>query len=201
MVFSGYEAEAIRKLLLGRSGEKRIAVARRNISRMFEGAEVEAVSLNDLDDLYRPVEVMYRVNWPGYGTLADDRMIIRPFVFRTKPSSPFTASERHNDMFFPFQRMESDNITLTLPDGYELEVKEAPPSLPGQTLSYKVRLGFDKQHNSIVGTRDFSFGALYVPVSGYPQLKQWFDAVTEADQHALVLRRIAVEKAAAPVSQ
>jgi hypothetical protein len=185
--YSGHEGQLLRAKLTGQTREEQLAMLQRELTGEFDGADVEVTDLRQLDDVYKPLEVRFKLNWPGFGVVTDQRMIFRPLVFRSKSRSPFASVERRNALVFPFRRRELDAVTIALPAGFEPEAKEAPPSYPGQGLSYQIELGLDRQRMVLHVSRDFSTGVILASPKDYPGIKNWFDAVTLSDQHSLVL--------------
>jgi hypothetical protein len=164
--------------------------------RELDPAEIEITGIENLDDCSKPVEISYTLTWTGFATVADSRMFLHPFVFRTKALSPFTATERHNPVYFPFKQRNTDHLTIEFPAGYELEVKAAPASHPGDILSHTVDLGYNAKHHTLYVDRDFSSSLMAVELSDYARLKNWYDAVEDSDQYQLILVRKATPVAA-----
>lgn len=189
LVFTGHEAYRIRALLSGRPKERQLNVARANLRRQFQGVDVVVTEISNVEDPYKPVEVSYAMRWPGFAVAADQRLIFHPFVFRNHSASPFSATERTHPVIFDFLHVENDDAIITLPPGYELEVKNAPPSAPGKALSYVVDLTFNAKTRQLHAKRTLSSGILAVGVKDYPTLKKWYDEISTSDQHQLVLVR------------
>ncbi|WP_157693944.1 transglutaminase-like domain-containing protein [Opitutus sp. GAS368] len=187
VVYGGHEGQIFRAKLAGQTKEARFATLQHDLTGEFEGAEVEVTDLRQMDDVYEPLEVRFKLNWPGFGVVTDQRMIFRAFVFRSNSRPPFASTERRNALVFPFRHRELDLYTIALPAGYEPEAKEAPPSYPGPTLSYQIDLGLDRKRMVLHVSRDFSAGVILASPQNYPSIKNWFDAVTLSDQHSLVL--------------
>jgi hypothetical protein len=166
------------------------------LSKELEPAEIDITGIENLDDLSKPVEISYTLTWTGFATAADNRMFIHPFVFHANSPSPFTATERQNPIFFPFEHQDNDHLTIQLPPGYEVEVKVAPQSQPGDILSHTLALAYDPKHHVLYVDRDFSSSLIGVEQSNYANLKQWYDAVADCDQYQLILVKTTTSVAA-----
>jgi hypothetical protein len=171
-------------------------IMRQILRRELDPAEIEITGIENLDDYSKPLEISYTLTWTGFATIADSRLFFHPFVFRTKASSPFTATERQNPIYFPFELRDNDHLTIEFPPGYELEVKTAPASHPGNVLSYTIELGYNAKHRTLHVDRDFSSSLIAVEQSNYAKLKHWYDAVADCDQYQLILVRKATPVAA-----
>jgi hypothetical protein len=198
IVMTGHEAANVRRSLYGRNTERQVAIARGHLNRQFAPAALRDIQITNGEDPYKPLELSFTMHWPGYATLADDRLIFHPFVFRSNEHSPFTAEERHNRVIFPFNREEADTLTITLPEGYELEANVIPESLPGDVLSYKIQIGYSAKRRTLHIKRDFLSNAVAVDVNYYPAVKRWYDAVATHDQHSLILKKSAAPAESLP---
>jgi hypothetical protein len=187
LVLRGHDADSIRTVLSGLGNQQQTDNMLRILSRLYSGAGLAVTGLENANDPYQPVEVSYRIRWPGYAALTGDRMIFNPLVFRTRQTSPFASAERHNTVYFPFLRQEGDRLTMALPLGYKLEGGAEPISIPGESLSYRVQFAYDPANRLLRAERDFSSAVIAMPVTGYPKMKHWYDSVANSDQQSLVL--------------
>ena len=166
------------------------------LSKQLEPAEIEVTGIENLDDFSKPLEISYTLTWTGFATVADNRMFIHPFVFQTKALSPFTATERKNPIYFPFEHQDNDHLTIQFPPAYDLEVKVAPQSHPGNILSHTLKLSYSAKRHVLYVDRDLSSSLLAVKQANYTELKQWYDAVANTDQYQLILAKTTVPVAA-----
>jgi hypothetical protein len=185
--FTGHSAYMIRSRFRARNSKGEMAIAKKNMEQEFDGAEVRITGIANADEPDKPLEFSGDIQWPGFATVAGNRLIIRPFVFRANSPSPFSATERRNPVYFPFKWQEADQLTIALPAGYEIETKFAPASHPGKILSHHVSLGYNAKKNILYVRREFSSALISASTEDYPSLKQWYDAVTTSDQHQMVL--------------
>jgi len=189
--FTGHEAASMRQRLYGRNPERQIAIAKRSLGRQFAPAELSGIQIENIDDPRKPLELSFALRWLEYATVTDNRLIFRPFVFRANEHPPFASAERHNAIYFPFRNEEADTLVLALPDGYELEAKEVPPSSPGAVLAYKIQIGYNRTKHALHIQRDFMSSLISANVTDYPALKRWYDMVATSDQYSLVLKKSA----------
>jgi len=187
LVFTGHDAYLFRSLLFGLSSEKQLGFTRTIFRQQFRGGDIKVDDIANVEDPYKPIEVSYMIRWPGFAVAADKRLIFHPFVFRTHSVSPFSATARVNPVVFDFPHQEVDDVKITLPRGYELEVKNAPPSAPGKLLSYQVMLTFAPKIRLLHSERTLSSDLISVGAKDYSTLKKWYDEISTSDQHELVL--------------
>jgi len=142
------------------------------------------------------IEVTYQLNLPHYATIINERLIIRPSLFRLNLSTPFPSSTRTHPVRFPFAWQELDAVTLKLPANYQPEMGEPPASATTPSLHYRTQVQYDAAKHALRLRREFNCGVTFVPVTAYPALKAWFDEMDRADQYDVILVKRAVAPAA-----
>jgi hypothetical protein len=188
--YTGQAAAQLReKLREVDAGKDRDDVVRRSLGLDEKLVEVAVTDVSDFDDPEKPIDVGYQITWANFAVHTKDRLILRPSVFHAENSSPFTASERHHPIHFPFRWQEVDETTIEIPAGFTPESPSAPPSAPGKALHYKIDLGYAREERKIVVRREFVSNILDLPAANYAALKEWYGAVQHSDQHELVFRR------------
>jgi hypothetical protein len=151
-------------------------------------ARVRVLSVSGFEDPDQPLVVTYQMLSPDFATLTKERLIFRPSIYHSS-ASVFSAAVRHHPVRFPFPRKEVDQIEIRFPADYSMETKWAPPSLPGEALSYRCNMSFIPRQHLFRLEREYTCAVLSVPVSSYPEFKAWSDRMEAADQHELVLLR------------
>jgi hypothetical protein len=198
--FTGQTAVHLRGELRGASRQRRDRTMREQLGIDPKIVEVSNVRVEGIDKPEAPLVVRAQLRWPGYAVRTKERLVVRPAVFRTEATSPFTATERHYPISFPYRWQEVDRLTIKIPEGFVPEAPSAPAPSRGDVLSHHMDLAFDRAHNSLHVTREFTSNVLDVPVTAYPALKGWYDRVARSDQHELIfLGHDAPAPEAAPV--
>jgi len=189
IAFTGHDATRVRYQLQGQTAERQTAVAEKNLQEQFAPADVSTVQIENVEDFSKPLKISFSLRWPGYATIANDRLIFRPFVFRANEQPPFASAERRNALYLPYKHTETDTIILSLPKGYETEAKEAPPSNPGEILSYEIQIGYNHKTHALHIQRDFASSLISANATTYPIIKRWYDAINTCDKYSLVLKK------------
>jgi hypothetical protein len=107
--------------------------------------------------------------------------------------SPFTASERHFAIHFPYGWKEADEVWIKLPEGFVLDNADNPGGLDfGETGSYKLKMQVTKgAEPEFHLSREFTFGnkgILFIDAKNYPVLKRIFGVVQTQDSHTISLK-------------
>ena len=166
-------------------------VFRRALLSRIPSAEISGVSVVTETDSAKPLEYSYHLRIPGYATRTDKRLTVAPAVFQQGIPARFSQQERRYDVCFDYPWSENDNITIDLPNGYVPDNADMlTPIGMGRLGEYQAQMSITKVMGStqLAYSRHFTFGGLRVPVAQYPALKGAFDAIHEADAHAITLR-------------
>ncbi len=151
--------------------------------------------MEDAGDLAKPFKLAYRIKVPGYAQRTGKRLFLQPAFFQRNLEAMFTTSQRQHPIYFNYPWSEDDEVTIRLPEGWELDMAEAPsPGKFAQVGSYDVRLGSDS--GSLVYTRKLRFGEnglILFAARSYPALKNAFDFVHQQDSHTVSLKQAAAK--------
>jgi len=154
------------------------------------GGEISEVKIESADDPLKPFVYSYKVSVPGYAERTGKRLFLQPAFFQKNVAARFPTSARKYDIYFNFPWSEEDVVTINLPEGFALDNAEAPPSFGfGDVGNYQVSVGVTPDQRMLHYKRNFHFSALMIPKGSYSQLKQVFDAIHQADNHAITLKQ------------
>jgi len=146
--YSGHSAYNHRVGMDGESETRREERWKERITAVFSQAEVTGLKVENAEDPEKPLVVKYHVKIPGYAQRTGKRVFVQPFYFQRGATPLFSASERKFDIHFRYSWKESDDVTIALPEGYELDHAENPGSLSfGKTGSYDLKLQITKDRN------------------------------------------------------
>ena len=147
-----------------------------------------------------PIEVTYRLRLPGFAVVTAGRMIFRPFPFRLNSRTPFTASTRKLDVWFPYAWEELDSAVIKLPPDYTPEFSEPLAMQPGSVLHYRPQITFNAEKHELQTRREFANQNIVVPVAAYGGLRASYDEMVRGDQQEVVLNRAPATAGGAPAA-
>ena len=161
-------------------------------------AEVTDINIENVTDPDKPFVYSFKVRVPGYATKTGKRIFFQPNVFEKGAKPMFDAADRRNDLYFKYPYAESDDITIELPSGFELESPDAPAPIRDRDGigSDEFRIGVSEDKSFLSYKRDFTWGNngfLRFQKSSYPLLKQIFEALYTANSHSLTLKQAAAQ--------
>jgi hypothetical protein len=141
------------------------------------------------------VVVTHKVSVPGYATRTGKRILLQPAFFERNISSRFTESKRKWDLYFEYGWTEDDQVTIELPDGWELDQPVAPVSTNINGIgAYSVKVLKTADGRKLMYERKFDWGRgmnLLIPAKSYDTLKKVFDFVQEQDSYTISLKAAA----------
>jgi len=191
--FTGHRAEDLRGEIEGKTPAQREEWLHDRIVRMFPDAEVTGIELKNADDPTQPLAAKYRLEAPHYAQVTGKRILFQPSAFRRGVVSPFTASERHFPIHFPYAWKEVDEVWIALPEGFVLDNADNPGGLDfGEIGSYKLKMEVTKSAEPEFHLfREFAFGnkgILFIDAKNYAVLKRVFGVVQTQDSHTISLK-------------
>jgi uncharacterized protein DUF3857/transglutaminase superfamily protein len=189
LVYSGYWADIFREQEDQDSPSERTKGLQDDIASRVPGAVVSDIHL-DAGNATEPYSVSYKIRIPGYAQRTGARLFFQPIVFQKGLSAYFPSPTRSTDVYFRFPWTEQDDITISLPPGFQLEQPEIPGELNGGVARYRVSMKTGGSDLSVSRTLIMgSSGVVVFDQQRYPVVKEFFDRVHTADGHTLVLRR------------
>ena len=162
------------------------------IKARMSTAELSNIKIENVTDQDKPFTYAFHVRVPGYAQRTGKRLFLQPAFFQKGIAAMFPASTRKLSIYFHYSWKEEDEITVELPAGFALDNADTPaPVKAGDVVDFKVWMGATTKGDALQYKRAFRFNALMFPVASYPQLKQVFDIVHEADNHTITLKQAA----------
>jgi transglutaminase-like putative cysteine protease len=162
----------------------------------LSSAEVTVVGVENATDRNKPLIYSYHVKVPGYAERTGKRLFLRPGFFTRGLGPLFSANERKNDIYFHYPWSERDEIRIELPTGFALDNADAPapvsPSMTQNICGQTIKMGIEDRSHTLIYQRDFFFGGrgnILFPSTSYVALKNLFDIVQKADDHAITLKQ------------
>nr|MDP9115237.1 DUF3857 domain-containing protein [Acidobacteriota bacterium] len=152
--YSGHRGEDYRYQLKDKSTAQREEWLHDRVTGMFPDAEVTAIKIEFADDPTHPLHATYHLEAPRYAQVTGKRLLFQTFPFHRAIASPFSSSERHAAIEFPYAWKESDRIQFKLPDHWTLDNSDSPGRLDlGKPGYYEGHLSVTKD-NELVSQRE-----------------------------------------------
>lgn len=168
------------------------------LKNQFKGrlpsAEITDIKVENVSDPDKPFVYAFHVRVPDYAQRTGKRLFLQPAFFEKGTASRFPVATRRHMVYFHYPWAEEDHVEIELPEGYALDNAESPAPIAGGDLTrYEPSAGITQDGRTLIYTRKFYFGkgssGLLFPVTTYPALKQYFDAVNKEDDHTIALKQ------------
>lgn len=190
VTYTGYFEAAQKNALDSATPEERKKFVTDEVQKTLKLAEVTAVETEHAADPLAPITLRYHLQVPEFAEHTDLRLFLQPAVFRKGLPPLFQAATRTTTVLFDHHYTEVDDVTITLPEGFELEAGSAPDDLPlGQLGEYEVSITLTKLSRQLHHQRRFSLHAIGFSPKYYDIIKHAFDGLHARDNHVLTLKR------------
>ncbi|HSP68390.1 MAG TPA: DUF3857 domain-containing protein [Bryobacteraceae bacterium] len=155
-------------------------------------AEIGDVSIAGIGDSNGPIVIKHGISVPGYATRTGRRILLQPAFFQFNQGQRFAENTRQWSLYFNYGWSEDDEVTIELPEGWQLDQAQAPVSTKlGEVGEYTTEARISNDQHTLVYRRRFDWGRgqqILFPASSYSQVRNAFDAVRNNDNYTLSLK-------------
>jgi hypothetical protein len=196
--YTGHVAADMKEYNDDDSPAEREETLKNQLKGRLASAELTDIKVENVSDPDKPFIYTFHVRVPDYAQRTGKRLFLQPAFFEKGTASRFPVATRRHMVYFHYPWAEEDHVEIELPEGYALDNAESPaPIAAGDLTKYEPSAGITKDGRTLIYTRKFYFGkgaaGLLFPVTTYPALKQYFDAVNKEDDHTIALKQAAAK--------
>ncbi|HQZ83407.1 MAG TPA: DUF3857 domain-containing protein [Pyrinomonadaceae bacterium] len=164
-----------------------------SIQKRMTNAEISNISIENFDDISKPIVQRYTIKVPNYAQKTGKRMFFQPGIFEYGTSAAFASTTRTYGIAFTYPWSEKDEVEITYPSMYEIDNGEAPGGADAGDISKDTfRIQSDPAASKIKYFRDFYFGTpdtLTFDVSKYSAVKELWDMIQKSDTATLSIKQ------------
>jgi hypothetical protein len=190
--YSGHAGQGQKNFYDDMTASQREEDWKKELQDRLSTAEMSDFQMNDVTDPYKPLRIEHKVSVPGYATRTGKRILLQPAFFQRNLSARFTETTRKSDLYFDYGWAEDDEVTIDLPEGWELDQPVAPVSTKlADAGNYSVEVRKTVDGRKLIYRRRFEWGAnkrLLIPAAAYENVKKIFDFVQEQDGYTIALK-------------
>ena len=150
-----------------------------------DGIEIQSYRLEGRHD-FSPT-VKEEITFTKQCDVAGDMIYLNPLVFIPQHESPFTTAERILPIEFPYNQSETQNVIITLPEGYVVE--EAPKPIIIKFDGATARIICNVNGNQLSVQYQMNISQTFYASTQYQDLKAFFDSVVESNKHILTIKK------------
>ncbi len=155
-------------------------------SYISAAAEVELTNHPDWQSSSTEMTAEFSVKIPGWIAAAGKHMLLPVGIFSASEKGLFDHAEREHPVYFEFPFQKTDTISLQLPEGMVISNLPAPQKQGGGPVSYL--LTTEKNKDELQISRVLRVDVLILPVTQYPAVRSFFQAVRTGDDAQVMLQ-------------
>ena len=149
------------------------------------GASVSLERTSGWQTSQQPLQAEVTFKVPGFGSATGRRLLLPLALFGSGPT-PFPHAKREFPVYFTYPYQEDDEITLEMPEGYQVETLPAPKAIRDPQWSYQT--SYQAQGRILRLERHMAMEQFWFPVESYPALRSFFGSVRTGDQEDIVMK-------------
>jgi len=161
----------------------------RKIESNNDGLSITEYSFNGLDSLYNPIREEYTINITNRGDAAADMFYFNPLFFEQVRRNPFRLEERKYPIDYSYPRTEVYQLSLEIPEGYEVEEMPLPVKilLPENSASFEYSIS--SKDNKLVLINKISINKPVFISEEYPYLKEFYNKIVEKHAEPVIVKK------------
>jgi hypothetical protein len=150
-------------------------------------ATVQNIQLTENKSIRPSIQCIYELSTNQFGTKTGNRLFL-PVNVMQNMSSFFKKGERKQDIVIYEGWTDADEITLNIPEGFEIENLPGNQSLANEFGSFSSQIDVDG--NNIFIKQTFSVKSGIWQASAYPALRELFEKAASGYGGKIIIRKI-----------
>jgi len=149
-------------------------------------SEVDLANQPDWTDPSMPLVAEFELKIPGWVSGAGRRALLPMGIFSADEKRVFEREDRVHPIYFHFPSQKEDDVTISLPPGWQVSSLPAEKSNDQHVVLYSLKA--ENEKNTLRLTRKLSLDLVLLDQKYYPALRNFFQAVRTADEEQIVLQ-------------
>jgi len=152
------------------------------------GSSVELKDAPDWEQAAQSLRAEFQIRVPNFGVFTGHRVLLTPGVFQASRQYPFQSSTRVHPIYFAYPLQELDEVTIEIPEGYQVESLPTPRSKAFPFCRYGISRR--SEGGKLRLERRLVMDGYFFPVEKYSALRVFYDAVRAGDEEQVVLKAV-----------
>ena len=148
-------------------------------------SEVELTNKPDWSSSSTPLVAEYNLKIPGWAAKAGRRAMLPAGIFSATEKRVFDHTARVHPIYFEFPSEKSDDVTITLPAGWQISSVPPPQNETVKIVGYTLKVERDK--GTLHLTRKLRIDLILLEAEHYNSLREFFQRVRQSDEQQIVL--------------
>lgn len=136
-----------------------------------------------------PLVASFDVVIPHAVTQTGKRLLLPVSIFQGNDAHPFPSTQRKLPVYFSYPFAESDDITIEVPAGYQLEATPAPHNSKSDWARYSQTIAFENDRVHL--QRNLEMDRYFFEPGQYWSVRAFYDGVRTGDDQTLVMKAAA----------
>lgn len=184
---SNYEAYKFRDKYAGINSDSYIE----KLEDSYDGIEIsEYTIVNKNADLLRPVDESFAFKSTNQSEIIGEQIFLNPMLFFTLHKNPFVQDERKMPIYFGYPILNKYNISIEIPEGYQVESLPKGINLSTGDGSFAYKYFLEKNENRIQIVVQSETKNAVVPAEDYLMLKDFYQQIMDKQKEKIVLKKI-----------
>lgn len=149
-------------------------------------AEVSNLQITENKSSIPSIGIAYTINTNQYGSKTGNRLFIPVNVFRRRFTN-LPKKERQHDVYVKYGYMDTDSISITIPEGYAVESLAVPFAIEGKFGKFEAR--YMQENNTIHIVHRLYFKSGKYPKEEYSLFNAFINLVSTQYGGKIVLRK------------
>ncbi|MES2411668.1 MAG: transglutaminase domain-containing protein [Bacteroidota bacterium] len=160
------------------------------LEKEHPGLEIDEYEVQNTTDLSKPIIENYSFRSTNSVEIIGDKMYVSPFLFFAKTENPFKQETREYPVDFVYPNQDKYNISLTIPDGYTVEVLPLGKnvSMPDNLANFKYLIL--NNGNQIQLMFNFDTNQAIIGSEYYDELKAFYKEIVDKQTEKIVLKKV-----------
>ncbi|WP_130736641.1 DUF3857 domain-containing protein [Flavobacterium sp. J27] len=159
------------------------------LENKYKGLSIEEYKSDNLKDITKPVVETYSFTHENDVEVIGDKIYVKPMLFFGFDENPFKLEERKYPVDFTFPFKDTYNISIKIPEGYEVEYLPTGvnASMENNYATFKYLVSIT--NNNIQLAINMDINKFYISTESYAALKDFFKLIVEKQTDKIILKK------------
>ncbi|HNX65395.1 MAG TPA: hypothetical protein PKH02_00855 [Bacteroidales bacterium] len=160
----------------------------RAMEKINPGLIINDVTIENLEDLYKPIIVTMDVNIEGLVTQVDKELYITPMLFEQVKENPFNAVDRKYPICFSRQEDTKVNVVITLPDNVTTGILPKPMSSKLRNNAVAFTYNASNEGKQVKVDYAFNINSLMINQEMYKDVRNVYNNLVSKHAEPVILK-------------
>jgi Domain of Unknown Function with PDB structure (DUF3857) len=148
--------------------------------------DVDLTNKPDWSGSSTPLIAEFKLKIPGWIAGAGRRALLPVGIFTAPEKQVFEHEQRVHPIYFEFPGEKEDDVTISLPPGWQISSLPSPRSDDGHVVLYSLKV--ENVNGTVHLSRKLNLDLVLLDQKYYPALRNFFQVVRTGDEEQIVLQ-------------